>query len=190
MSPDEKSGCTDALSRVHLLLGAAAAAPSDADVLELGLSQAIAATGAGSAVLGTLRDRTTLDMAMVAEGGGRISRCGALRVGPRYPLTDAIAREQPVWLSSAAEIAAGYPTAGGLWGRAFAAVPVLVRGVPAGAIGVIHDAGEHVFTAGERLCLQAVADICALVMAYRQAIGIVRPMPPLGHRYAAQDAGR
>ncbi|OJF12608.1 hypothetical protein BG844_19700 [Couchioplanes caeruleus subsp. caeruleus] len=175
---------------MHLLLGAAAAAPSDADMLELGLSQAIAATGAGSAVLGTLRDRSTLDLAMVTEGGGRISRCGALRVGPRYPLTDAIARERPVWLSSAAEIAAAYPTAGGLWGRAFAAVPVMVRGVPMGAIGVIHDEGGHLFTAAQRTCLRAVADICALVMAYRQAVGVDRPMPPLGHRYAAHEAGR
>ncbi|MEV6600764.1 GAF domain-containing protein [Actinoplanes sp. NPDC051346] len=190
MSSDVECGSADALSRLHLLLGAVAATPSDADVVELGLSQAIAVTGAGSAVLGTLRDPATLDLAMASGGGGSISRCGALRVGSRYPLTDAIARQRSVWLSSAAEIAAAYPTAGGLWGRAFAAVPIMVRGLPIGAIGVIHDDGNHVFTDAERLCLRAIADICAVVMAHRQAIGIVRPMPPLGHRYAAHDAGR
>ncbi|MFI5493996.1 hypothetical protein [Actinoplanes sp. NPDC051859] len=177
MRPEQDFGWADSLSRLQLLLQAVAAAPTDASVLELGLTQVIAATGAGSAVLGTMRDHGTLELAMVTGIGGSISPCGVLRVGSRYPLTDAIARERAVWLSSSAEIAASYPAASGLWGRAFAAVPVMSRGMPLGAIGVIYDDGAHAFTGAERLCLRGVADICAIVLAHRQAIGMPRPLP-------------
>ncbi|MEV4636606.1 GAF domain-containing protein [Actinoplanes sp. NPDC049548] len=165
MTPDDDFGAARLLSRLHLLLQAATASPRDPEVLELALIQAVAATGADSAVLGTLRRRDILDVRLLAGTGGPMHEVGALHVGSRYPLTDAIVQEKPVWLSSPPEIRSSYPTAGGLWGRAFAALPLMVRQVPVGAIGVIHDAAGHYHTGVERVFLSTVADVCATIVS-------------------------
>lgn len=163
--PDDYFAATGLLARLQLLLQAVAAAPGDVDVLQLALAQAIAATGADSAVLGQLRHHRGAMAMMEFRAGGVVHEGGTLLVGPRYPLTDAIAREEPIWLSSLPEIRTTYPTAGRLWGRAFAAVPLMVRHVPVGAIAVIHDTDGHDFTGTERLFLRSVADLCAPVVA-------------------------
>ncbi|MEV4641403.1 GAF domain-containing protein [Actinoplanes sp. NPDC049548] len=163
--PDDEAAAAGLLARLHLLLQAAAAAPGDVTVLELALAQAIAATGADSAVLGQLRDHRAAMATMEVRAGGGMHRGGTLRVGGRYPLTDAVAKEDSIWLSSLPEIRTTYPTAGRLWGRAFAAVPLIVRHIPVGAIAVIHDTDAHQFTRVERLFLRSVADLCAPLVA-------------------------
>jgi hypothetical protein len=167
---DEEANAAGLLSRLQLLLHAMSASPSDVAVLELALAQAVAATGAGIGVLGTMGRRGFVDLTMMFGIGEGVRRCGALQVGSRYPLTDAIARERSIWLSSPSDIKDAYPAAGGMWGRAFAAVPLTVGLVPVGAIGVIHDAMGHDFTNTERVFLCAVADICATIVADPQAV--------------------
>jgi hypothetical protein len=165
-----------------LLLHAATVAPRDTTILELALIQAVAAIGADSAVLGTLASRDILDVKLLSGTGGAVHEVGALHVGTRYPLTDAIVQEKPIWLSSPPEIRSSYPTAGGLWGRAFAAVPLMIRHMPVGAIGVIHDTAGHYHTATERVFLSAVADICAgivsLAQDHRWPIEVGQETPP------------
>ncbi|MFI7601535.1 GAF domain-containing protein [Actinoplanes sp. NPDC049681] len=162
-------GAAGLLSRLHMLLHAAATSPADAGVLKLALIQAAAATGADSAVLGTMRDRDLIDVTLLPGAGDPVHDVGVLPVGSRYPLTDVILRGRPVWLTSPREIRLAYPVGGALWGFAFAGAPLLLRGVPIGAVGLIHDNAAHCFTAVERVFVSAVADVCATVLSHTRA---------------------
>jgi GAF domain-containing protein len=169
LSPDDGPGAAALLHRLHLLLHAATASPGDATVLQLALIQAVAATGADSAVLGTIRDTDLVDVTMLFGAGEPVHDVGALTLDSRYPLTDVIVRERAIWLTSFPEIQEAYPRGGTLWGKAFAGVPLLQRGVPLGAIGLIHDTSGHDFGAAERAFLSAVADLCATVLGHPDA---------------------
>ncbi|MEV4642279.1 GAF domain-containing protein [Actinoplanes sp. NPDC049548] len=163
--PDDDLGASGLLCRLHMLLHlAVASAPGDTSVLKLAMIQAAAATGADSAVLGTVNDRDVVDVSMLSAAGGPVHDAGALAVSPQYPLTDVIVRAKPIWLASPPEVRAAYPTGGALWGRAFAGVPLLAGGAAIGAIGLIHDTTGHHFTDVERTFVSAVADLCAGVL--------------------------
>lgn len=165
MTSEEDLGGAELLSRVHLLLEAVVVAPGDASLLESAAAQAAVALDADSVVLGTMSSRDALHAFLWPGVGGAMHEIGALQVESRFPLTDAIVRGEPIWLSSPSEIRAFYPYAGGLWGRAFAAVPLMVRQQPVGALGVIYDRGGHYFTGPERAFLGAIADICAIMVS-------------------------
>ena len=169
MLPDDDLGAAGLLHRLHMLLHAAAMSPGDGTVLQLALTQAMAATGADSAVLGTIRDRDVVDMTLLFGAGGPVHDIGGLTLDSRNPLHDAIVRERAIWLTSFREIQDAYPRGSALWGHAFAGVPLLHRGVAVGAIGLIHDITSHRFTTTERTFLGAVADLCASVLAHPEA---------------------
>ncbi|GGQ42891.1 GAF domain-containing protein [Couchioplanes azureus] len=182
MMSDGNYGAADLLSRLYLLLEAALRSPGDPAVVEVALVQAVAGSGADSAVLGTMTTDGNLDLMMMPSGCGPLRPAGALTVGPHNPLTDAVVREDSIWLSSPVEIRAAYPSAGLLWGRAFAAVPLMVRHKPVGVLGIIHDAAVHVFTASEREYLGAVASTCATVVAQHACtVGPYGAIPSVGH---------
>jgi GAF domain-containing protein len=169
MVPDDDLTAAGLLCRLQMLLQAAAAAPGDASVCELALMQAAAATGADSAVLGRLRGPEVMHVTLLFGAGEPVHDVGVLQVSPRYPLTDLVVRERSIWLSSSIEIRTAYPSAGGIWGRAFGGVPMLSGGVAVGALGVIHDYSGHLFTPAERTFLAGVADLCATVLTHPSA---------------------
>ncbi|MEV8510339.1 hypothetical protein AB0368_36680 [Actinoplanes sp. NPDC051475] len=164
MSSKENVGAAGLLSRLGMLVQATVLSPGDTTLLELALVQAVAAIGADCAMLG-IRRREVLDVTLLSGAGGATHDMGILQVGSRYPLTDAIVQERSIWLSSPPEIRSAYPSAGGLWGRAIAVVPLMLRHCPVGAIAIIHETAVHHHCGSERLFLTAVADICATMVA-------------------------
>jgi GAF domain-containing protein len=163
---DDDLGAASLLHRLQMLLHAAATSPGDATVLQLALIQAVAATGADSVVLGTMRDGDVIDVTLLFGTGELVHDVGAFTLDSRYPLHDVIVRERAMWLASFGEIRDAYPQGHMLWGHSFAGVPLLHQGAAVGAIGLIHDTTGHYFTTAERAFLSAVADLCATVLAH------------------------
>jgi len=174
--------------RLRLVLRAFAAAPLGADMPQLLISQAVAATGSsGGVVCGVRGDRVVI---LASEGytPDQRSAGGPLIMGDlSLPLTYAATTEQPVWLVSQADTADRFPRIVELVPRderAYAALPLRANGVSLGVLGVSF-AARHDFTEADRDFLFALADICAVYLQQWSEFGAsggrARSTVQLGH---------
>jgi len=148
------------MARLQELTAALSAAAAEQEVAEVILGVGLHVLGASGGNLcfpagGVLE---------VAHAAGSMAASDGTPGALRAPLEEAFLREEPVWIGSAEELRARYPTlvpAGAAVSEAaWAALPLRVRGRTVGALG-IGFAGAHSFGEEERSFMEALAHHCA-----------------------------
>ena len=148
------------MARLQELTAALSAAAAEQEVAEVILGVGLHVLGASGGNLcfpagGVLE---------VAHAAGSMAGADGTPGALRAPLEEAFLREEPVWIDSAGDLRARYPTlvpvGAAVSEAAWAALPLRVRGRTLGALG-IGFAGAHSFGEEERSFIEALAHHCA-----------------------------
>ena len=155
------------LARLAALSVSAATRSTAAEVADLVLEAASAELGASGGGVG-LRDPGTGLIHLIVDHGYPDTARAAYPSPARaaFPLADAFAHAEPIWLEDRAALEAAYPVlaeiepsiAAGCWLPMGAATPVDA------VVGLVFDT-DHVFDAGQRGFLQALAGVGALAIS-------------------------
>jgi PAS domain S-box-containing protein len=148
------------MARLHELTAALSAAAGEEEVARVILRVGLHVLGASGGAL-----------CFPGESGLEVAHAAGSMAGPegaaatlRAPLEEAFRSERPVWIGSAADLAARYPglvpARTAVSDAAWAAVPLQVSGRTLGALG-IGFAGVHDFLEEERGFIEALAHHCA-----------------------------
>jgi len=162
-----RSGAERAARRVGALLemtAALSAAHDPAAVAAAAVERARVVAGADGATLRLLRPG---GLALVASAGldpVPLAEVAELPLDALHPAADVVRRREAVWLESPEAIAARYPEVVGRLRRlgvgGGAALPLLVRGQPLGALS-LYTRGPRVFDLEERAVVLSMAEQCA-----------------------------
>lgn len=168
--PASEAASEAAAGRWQVFAGIAAglaAAIDPREVAEAIVTRLGPALGARSATVRILRSGV---LELLGEEGyppAFLARYRSVPLGAGLPVTDALEREEAIWLESPAEIAGRYPDLAALVTEdgqgAWVAAPLLARGRRLGALGLIFPRPRR-FDLEDRAFVLAIAEQCALAL--------------------------
>jgi phosphoserine phosphatase RsbU/P len=167
------------LARLAALSVAAATRATSAEVADLVLEAASAELGATGGGVG-LRDPSTGLIHLIVDHGYPDTARAAYPSPARatFPLADAFALGQPIWVEDRAGLEAAYPVLAEIETAISAGCWLPMGPAPTDAVvGLVFDA-DHVFDAGQRAFLLALAAVGALAIGASRTVGGDGPSPP------------
>jgi serine phosphatase RsbU (regulator of sigma subunit) len=171
---DEALRVTGISHRFEALFGfgaRVATAESEADVLELMVTEGVKLVGATASVVGIVDDHVVKVAASVGYPPGYLDRWAEFPLEDGFPMSDVIAGGAPVWCGSRAERDERWPRfrgTGNAASEAFVVLPLTGRRDVFGAFTLSFDE-EREFDADERGFLEALATQCALALERARA---------------------
>lgn len=150
-----------------LITAAYSRARTPDEVIQVTVEQGLAALGADAGIVALLNEAdNTLEIKQTtgyAPEALEPWRSQPIPMGTDYPLTDAVLRQESIWIRSREELFESYPTMPVLQAAhssSAASIPIMVNGHTLGVLG-LRFASAHEFSPAERIFGETIARLCA-----------------------------